>query len=143
MLAYLVVESRHAHQRESLIDLLWSEQDRKRGNTNFHQTLSHLERAIGNKETNPPFLLISCQTIQWNRESDYWFDVRKLENAVQQASGGTQSSQGMIQRAELETLQKALDNYHGDFLAGFFVADAPNFEEWVTTTREKLYQTVL
>ena len=34
--------------------------------------------------------------------------------------------------------EEAADLYHGDFLAGFHISDAPEFEHWMETTRAHL-----
>jgi DNA-binding SARP family transcriptional activator/predicted ATPase len=130
LLVYLAVESGYPHRREALIDLLWSEQDPKTANTNFRQTLSRLQKAINNKSAHPPYLLITRQTVQWNRDSDYVLDVDALHTELKQAESA-------------ETLQRAIDRYQGDFLTGFFIAEAPKFEVWTAATRENLHQLLL
>ncbi|MCO5185936.1 MAG: AAA family ATPase [Anaerolineae bacterium] len=127
LLVYLAVESGYPHRREALIDLLWSEQDPRSANTNFRQTLSRLQKAINNKVADPPYLIITRQTVQWNRDSDYTLDIDATQADLESA----------------ETLQRAIDRYQGDFLTGFFVANAPEFEDWAATTRENLHQLLL
>ena len=40
-------------------------------------------------------------------------------------------------------LEKALDAYGGDFLADFYLSDAPQFDAWAMTTREHIHQQVI
>ena len=39
---------------------------------------------------------------------------------------------------DLTTLEETADLHQGEFLAGFYVTDAPLFEEWMLTEREHL-----
>ena len=49
LLVYLAVESATPHRREGLIDLLWSKQPLKAGQTNLRQALRRLQKAIDNQ----------------------------------------------------------------------------------------------
>ncbi len=129
LLAYLVVEHGRDHPREALIELFWPEQPFKSANANFRQTLSRLQRLLGNKTADPPFLQVTRQTVRWQTTSDYDVDVAH----VQQAFGAAASP---------ARLQAALDAYTGDFLAGFFVQDAAGFEDWAAVVRENLHQQI-
>ncbi|MBV7331218.1 bacterial transcriptional activator domain-containing protein [Chloroflexi bacterium TSY] len=137
LLAYLAVETGRVHQRDSLVGLLWSEQPPKEANANFRKTLSRLQKVIGNQEAEPPFLQITRQTVQWNPDSDYAVDVQEFQEEIDQA----------LRHSDLTTasdqLQTALNCYQGDFLTGFAVTDAPEFDHWVATTREYLHQQLL
>lgn len=137
LLAYLTVETERLHQRSSLIDLLWPDQPPKEANANFRQALSRLQKIIGNQDTDPPFLHITRQSIQWNRDSNCELDVRAFQRAIDLAS-----EQHDLDAASAQ-LQRALAYYQGDFLAGFAVDAAPEFENWVAITREVLHQQLL
>ncbi|MBV7338257.1 bacterial transcriptional activator domain-containing protein [Chloroflexi bacterium TSY] len=137
LLAYLTVEVERVHQRDSLVDLLWSEQPSKEANANFRKTLSRLQKVIGNREAEPPFLQITRQTVQWNADSDCAVDVGKFQEAISQALRHNDLTIASNQ------LQTALNCYQGDFLAGFAVADASEFDNWVATMREYLHQQLL
>ncbi len=51
---------------------------------------------------------------------------------------------GQLDSAEKAlALQNALDAYHGDFLDGFHLSDAPRFDEWAVTTREQIRRQVI
>ncbi|MBV7330648.1 tetratricopeptide repeat protein [Chloroflexi bacterium TSY] len=134
LLTYLAIEAGRVHQRDSLIDLLWSEYPPKEANTNFRQTLSRLQRIIDNKNATPPFLLITRQTIEWDLNSSYQLDVNEMLRAVDIVMAQDDAQQAYTQ------LQSALDLYQGDFLAGFSVDNAPGFEDWMAMMREHLHQ---
>lgn len=134
LLAYLSIESGRVHQREFLTDLLWSEQDPTQANSNFRQSLSRLQRAIGNKDAATPYLMVTRKTVQWNPSSDCTVDVHQLLQATEGALTQTDLADA------IEHLRQAHNLYHDDLLASFFVNDAPQFDQWVAITREQLHQ---
>ena len=75
LLAYLAVEAQRVHRRDSLAALLWPEWPDKEARTNLRYALSNLRSAVGDREAEPPFLNISRETIQFNKDSDHWVDV--------------------------------------------------------------------
>ena len=75
LLAYLAVESAHAQPREKLADLLWPGMPARRSITNLNQALYNLRKVIRDQQTDPPYLLRTYETIQFNPLSDCWLDV--------------------------------------------------------------------
>ena len=63
LLAFLAVESDRPHQRDSLAGLLWPDWPDRSARTNLRNALASLRSAIGDREADPPFLLISRETI--------------------------------------------------------------------------------
>ncbi len=124
LLAYLAVEGDRPHRREKLVGLLWPNWPERSARANLTQALYNLRRVIRDRETEPPFLLVSSQTIQFNRESDHVLDVALLT--------------GLGEGASQAQLENALAACGGPFLAGFSLPDSSPFEEWVTATREQL-----
>ena len=78
LLAYLAVESGRPHSRESLAGLFWAEYPENRARSNLSQTLYSLRQVIGDRDTSLPFLAVSRQSIEFNKVSDLWVDVKKL-----------------------------------------------------------------
>ena len=78
LLAYLAVESDRPHRRETLVGLLWPDWPERNARKNLSHSLYELRAAIGDREAEPPFLLITPQTLQFNRESDYLLDTATL-----------------------------------------------------------------
>ena len=126
LLAYLVVEADKPHRRESLAGLLWPDWSEREALGNLRYTLSDLRRAIDDRAVEPPFLIISRDSIQFNTASDHWLDVAAFTETL-----GNKS-------ASIEEQEKALVLYKGAFLEGFSVDDSPAFEEWTLLTRERL-----
>ncbi len=67
--------------------------------------------------------------------SQYYLDVALFLRLLKQAESGTLRTH--------RRLREAVDLYAGDFLDGFYVRDAPEFEEWAAGQREWLRQMLL
>ena len=129
LLAYLAVEAVRPHRRETLAGLLWPDWPDRDALSNLRYALSDLRGVIGDREADPPYLLITRDTIQFNLNSDHWLDVRHFtENA-----GVDKSIPEFVER-----LEKAIALYRGNFLEGFSLEDSSIFEEWTLLTRERL-----
>jgi predicted ATPase/DNA-binding SARP family transcriptional activator/Tfp pilus assembly protein PilF len=123
LLSYLAVTGR-PHFRPALAGLLWGEMPETSALMNLRQALANLRRLV------EPYLLITRQTVAFNRDSDYWLDVE----AFQEKAGKHTNIRGLCEAVEL---------YSGDFLEGFYVRDAPAFEEWALVQRERLRTSAL
>ena len=129
LLAYLAVEADRPHRREALAGLLWPDWPDRDALGNLRYTLSNLRQVICDPQAEPPFLLISRDSLQFNLSSDHWVDVTAFAQMAD------------VERSHpsaMEQLQKAIDLYQGSFLDGFSLADSPAFEEWTLYTRERL-----
>ena len=51
---------------------------RTNARTNLRQALSNLRRTINDQNADPPFLLVSRETVQFNPAADYWLDVAQF-----------------------------------------------------------------
>ena len=71
LLAYLAVEAGKPHRRETLAGLLWPDWSEREALGNLRYTLSDLRRAIEDRAADPPFLIISRDSIQFNTASDH------------------------------------------------------------------------
>ncbi len=129
LLAFLAVEVDQPHRRESLAGLLWPEWSNREALNNLRSTLSNLRLAIGDRDADPPFLLISRDSIQINRQADVRIDVVEFTRAVETIQAGAPLT---------AALEAAVSEYRGAFLEGFSINDSPEFEEWALLTRERL-----
>lgn len=132
LLAYLAVEADQPHRRERLAGLLWPDWPDREALGNLRYALSNLRQAIGDRQAEPPFLLISRDTLQFNTTGDYRLDVESFATLTEPALRGATDLETLI------GLEKAAALYRGPFLEGFSVADSPAFEEWALFTREQL-----
>ncbi|MEM7344640.1 MAG: tetratricopeptide repeat protein [Chloroflexota bacterium] len=134
LFAYLIYTGK-PHSREALADLLWEGRTQKQSQTNLRSLLSRLRRNLGD------YLLIDRQTVAINPAQDYWLDVAELEQRLIAAQ--TEFAQtGQLSVKMTSYLTAAIDLYEGDFLNGIHFRDAPRFENWVLTERERLRQEV-
>ncbi|UCG25815.1 MAG: tetratricopeptide repeat protein [Chloroflexota bacterium] len=134
LLAYLLVEVDRPHRRESLAGLLWPEYPESSARTSLRRALANVRQVIGDRQANPPFLLISRQTIQVDRQADFVLDAGRFRELVKMTPGDS---------AIVSGLEEALELYRGDFMEGFSLADSPAFEEWQLLTRESLRKQVI
>jgi DNA-binding SARP family transcriptional activator/predicted ATPase len=112
-----------------LAGLLWPDWPDRDALSNLRYALSNLRRVIGDRTAEPPFLLISRDTLQFNTASDYWLDVTAFTEMVE--ADKTHPS-------AIDQLEQAVALYRGSFLEGFSVGDSPAFEEWALFTREQI-----
>jgi WD40 repeat protein/DNA-binding SARP family transcriptional activator len=139
LLAYLAVETDRPHSREALAGLLWPDHPEQAARRNLSQILLHLRQSIGAPEAEPPYLLVTRQTIQFNPDSDYWLDVTGFTYALQVCQSHPHANLTYCQEC-MARLQQAVELYQGRFLAGFSLADSDLFEEWLLLTRETLHR---
>ncbi len=142
LLAYLVVESDRSHRRETLVGLLWPDYPEEVARHNLRQALFNLRLILGDHNANPPFLIISRDAIQFNRESDYSLDLnlfnQYFSTCVENLSQCKEDC--AIHASRLEEMVKL---YRGEFLQQFFLEDSTEFEEWSLLQRENLHQQIL
>jgi DNA-binding SARP family transcriptional activator len=117
LLTYLAVaRPRGLHRRDALLPLFWYELSEARARASLSQALYVLRQGVG------------AEVIA-TRGSDevgvdpahLWSDVAEMEAAL-----------------EAGDAERALALYGGDFLPGFAIADAPDFERWMDGERRRL-----
>ncbi len=129
LLYYLAVTGR-PHSREALAALFWGDMPDSNARANLRVTLCNLRQLF------PDHLLAGRDTLAFNRATPYWLDVEVFQAALRQL----ESSPG----ATAETVvREAVALYCGEFLEGFSVDGAPEFEAWALLQREQLRQAAL
>ncbi len=124
LVCYLAVTG-EAHTRSALAGLLWSDFSEHRARSNLRDTVAVLRRSPV-----APYLEITRRTIRFNVDSSYRLDVDAFQNGLEV---GYQALP-----ADSSGLEKAVTLYDGEFLAGFQVAKAALFEEWITRRSQQL-----
>ena len=114
LLIYLACHP-HPQPRDVLADLLWDDASQSQAAGNLRVLLNSLRRRLS------PFLCIERYSLGFNFDSHFVFDVREFE-----------------QHVRARQLERAVELYCGDFLAGFNINDSRRFEEWVLLERERL-----
>ena len=126
-LLYYLAVTRQTQARTHLAGLFWGDVGDYYARRNLNRTLSNLTQVVGDH------LVVDRQSLAFAHHEPYWLDIEVLENAA--------TSVPTLQT--LATLAAAADLYRGDFLAGFYVQDAPEFEQWVLNERTRLRTDVL
>lgn len=127
LLAYLAVTHR-AHSRDKLAALLWGEMSDTDAKNNLRQALTNL-RKIADE-----YLIITRDSIEFT--GDCFLDSSKFESDIKNASSLDHQPASVI-------LTNSLTLYRGDFLEGFYVRDAPDFEDWMLAERARLREIAL
>lgn len=131
LLAYLVVEAGQPHRREALAGLLWPESDESTARGNLRRVLSNVRQVIGDRDSDTPFLLVTRQSIQLDKDRDVRLDVGDFLRGIAGKAGRSPA---------IHELEEALSLYKGPFLAGFSLPDSAPFEDWMRRTGEALQQ---
>jgi DNA-binding SARP family transcriptional activator/predicted ATPase len=120
LLIYLVVAGSR-QPRDHLAALLWPESSASRAalRNSLYQLRARLPAGH--------FLLLEQDTIGFNFSADYQLDLDLVQMAVSP-------------QATIDSQLIALDAYRGDFLTGFSLDDAPDFDNWASLQRERWHQ---
>ena len=127
LLAYVTVEVHRPHRRQELAGLLWPDWPERSARAN-------LRYAIGDRQADPPHLLITRDSIQFNIASDSRVDVAVFDELFKTDQG----EENLYWR-----LKQALALYRGPFLSGFSLKDSAPFEDWALLERERLQRQYL
>ncbi len=119
LLAYLAVTSQ-PHSREQLASLLWGEVDDGRARNSLRSALSVIRRA-----TAPVPILETHRDMVTLYADRLWLDVAVFKAAIR----NEQSITG---------LTDALATWRGHFLDGLTLDSTPEFDDWLTATRNQL-----
>ncbi len=136
LLAYLAVEAQHPHHRQVLAEFLWPDRPAGVARNNLRSALSRLRSTIGDRKSEPPFLLISRYTVQFNPASDYWLDVAEFQRHI--AARGFRTPESCSPQVEIRTLGLAIGLYRSPFLEGLSIDGSAPFQEWVRCKREEI-----
>lgn len=134
LLVYLACNPQ-PHPRETIATLLWPDNDQSRALANLSVILTSLRKQLED------YILADRHTVAFNSEMNLWLDVAAFEEAIEQAQ--PRQAAGKITRTMAAQLQTAVKLYKGDFLAGFTIRGAPEFEAWALLEQERLRQMMI
>jgi DNA-binding SARP family transcriptional activator/TolB-like protein/Flp pilus assembly protein TadD len=120
LLVYLTLQSRRGFvRRDTILSVFWPEHEQTKARTSLRQALRFLRTALG----------------------DDAFD-RRGDDEIAVREGAMDCDATRFERAIAERrFDDALDEYRGDFLAGFFVAGSgPELDQWLEDDRGHLRQ---
>lgn len=118
-LLYYLATTGQAHSRTVLAGLLWGDLPEASARRNLRKTLTRLRQFVNN------WLLITRQTVSLRSDVDVRVDVMQFQRLT-----APQTSK--------DDWQFAVALYRGDFLDGFYVRHAPEFEIWLLGQRSRL-----
>ena len=127
---YLACNQR-PHPRATLATLLWPNNDQNRALANLSVALSSLRKQLDT------YIIADRHTVSFVAGVNYTLDTEQFERAVTQARS-QQHRRAAIDRAAAARLTHAISDYKGDFLAGFTIRGAPDFEAWALIEQERL-----
>jgi DNA-binding SARP family transcriptional activator/predicted ATPase/Tfp pilus assembly protein PilF len=122
LLAYLAVE-RRPHSRDKLATLFWGEMSDADARNNLRQALTNLRKFVASE------LAITRDAIELT--GDIFLDSAQFTSSLKTASF-------LNPHSALVVLTDSLSLYQGDFLEGFHIRDAHDFEDWMLTERARL-----
>src|SRR6266571_2062737 len=143
LLIYLAVEG-GVQTREKLTTLFWPESDKTRSKGALRRTLVYLRNTL-QEEVAPSalsHLIAERDTLAFNFASEFQMDVHALQLAFKDVRPSSRSGdlQGEARSTLLAHFQDAVEQYRGDFLEGFSLDDAPDFDDWTRLQREVWHQ---
>ena len=136
VLVYLLVEG-GLHPRDKLTALFWPDSDEVAGRASLRTTLARLREGL-EETTEDRHLVVDRNVVSFDFSSDFELDLRLLQSAYGHARSitGTGRPSGETAQTVTSQLQQAVDAWRGEFLEGFSLRDAPDFDEWTSLQRE-------
>lgn len=134
LLAYLATESR-PHSREKLAVLFWPDSHQGAARGTLRSTLARLREALGGG-TEASHIVVERELIRLERDSDIESDLHALVAAHDVARTLAMLPGGETRRVALAQVQQAVGLWRGEFLEGFSLRDAPEFDEWAGLQRD-------
>nr|NIV28703.1 hypothetical protein [Anaerolineae bacterium] len=133
LMAYLAV-SGQSHSRLALATLFWLQADQRHAQASLRSTLWAL-----NKTPLAPYLDVGPETIGLHPEIDMYVDVSHFRRLLAACQTHAHPPNQMCPACQ-PLLSEAVGLYRADFLAGFTLADSPDFDEWQFFQTESLRQ---
>lgn len=127
LLAYLICNRRRTFSRDHLAGMLWPERDGDSARHALRQAVYNLRSKL--PDGGDSLLQVTNLEIGFVPRADLWLDVEAFEESLRLGSGRTIDPHYLSDAAQL---------YRGEFLAGFFVKDSPDFEDWMVTEQVRL-----
>ncbi len=121
-LLYFLAVTRVPNQRATLAALLWGDFAEDKARASLSKALSELRSLVGSH------IAVTGQTIAFRKDACYWLDVERLEQGIGE----------WAVNQDMNRLLEAVDLYRGDFLQGFQVRNAVEFEMWLSSERDRL-----
>ena len=129
LLAWLLLQRKKTHARETLAGLFWGEQDETRARSCLSTALWRLRQVLEPKGIpRGTYLIAQSDAVGFNCASDYWLDVAAFEDGVERHLPGSAKRDAAFDWSHAED---AVACYTGDLLEGFY-------DDWALRERERL-----
>lgn len=128
LLAYLACHRRRMFSRDHLAELLWPEREPEAARHALRQAVYNLRSKLGDEGDS--LVRTGHGEIGLASDADVWLDLEAFEEALRAGGGGEQ--------ADPHHLSAAVQLYRGELLAGFFVKECPEFEDWLVSEQTRL-----
>ena len=152
LLCYLAAEGGR-HPRRELAELLWPESDERRARTDLRSALAKLRKALAEESAHGDIhdqqggggFFVVDGALLGIEPTEVELDLKALEAAVslarrQTSAGGSSvddAAAALGRRELIGRLRRDLELYRGEFMEGFSLGDAPEFELWVEGERTR------
>lgn len=134
LLAYLACEAPRPQRRERLAGLLWPDKPEDLALHSLSQAL-HSISAVFQERSQPTPLLLTRQAVEFRLPELANLDVLSFDQALSSVKE-TPGSNGWLEAGVLQQLEDVVALYRGEFLAGFSLPDADEYEAWLLLNRE-------
>jgi DNA-binding SARP family transcriptional activator/Flp pilus assembly protein TadD/energy-coupling factor transporter ATP-binding protein EcfA2 len=114
-LVYFIAAHREAVTRDQLMALFWPDYERPAAQQILRTMLHDLRKQLGSS--------VLIEEDRLSLGADVWVDAAKFNDTLAAAE------------ASIPALTPALELYRGEFLDGFTLSDAPDFDDWAASER--------
>lgn len=128
LLAYLAITGQ-PHSREALMTLFWPDHEAAKARANLRRDLSRLKQILSEA-----VLQVDRKQVSIIPQS-FWLDVADFQVKTALAQKHKHAPEALCAEC-LQAMETAVAAYSGEFMAGFELADSPEFSEWQFFQRE-------
>lgn len=140
---YLLIEHDRPHRRACLIDLLWPAAPDRAAHHSLRQSLYRIRSLCAAALDPVPFALsTSSSDVQLLLGAGFRVDAFDLNRQLAQCETHHKHP-SLLCNPCLESLISVVELYSGDFMDGFSLRDAPQFDWWLHNKRENFHRQVL
>jgi predicted ATPase/DNA-binding SARP family transcriptional activator/Tfp pilus assembly protein PilF len=142
LLAYLIVEHDQIHRRNKLVELFWGDAPQERAQHSLRMALTRLRQSLESAGVSD-ILKSTRQSVKIQLDSDrHWVDVVEFDRLVAKCRKNATNNLAMLPLV-YEWMAKAVDLYHGSFLAGLSLSNSPSFDDWLMLHQSRYEQQAL
>ena len=131
-LLYFLALEKKTHSRSHIASLFWPDLSDQHARKNLRNIVPELRALLGD------YFIIESDSISLKVDGSYWLDVDEVRQIFEPPLNllELQNVPFAAKTISTEKVLRGATLYTGEFLLGFFIPDAPFYEEWVTTHRE-------